>query len=71
MTLSEETDRACIHWQWHWMLMATVEMLGPSFVWSIGFQALGYPPTWIHTKDEADAVIKACLEKLKEKLKWD
>lgn len=71
MTFADETDRACIRWQWHWTLLSTAEMLGPGFVWSIGLQALGYPPTWIHTKAEADVVITACLAKLKEKLKWD
>ncbi len=67
MTFTEETDRAAIRWQWSWMLWATCEMLGPGFVWSVGLQALGYPPTWIHTKPEADCVTAACLAKLKEK----
>lgn len=68
-TSTEETDRECLRWQWHWSLQATAEMLGPGFVWSVGLQALGYPPTWVDLMSEAEVVKAACLVKLKEKLK--
>lgn len=67
MTLPDETDRDCIRWQWHRFLQPTVDMLGPMFVWGVGFEALGYPPTWSHTQDEADRVNAACLQKIKGK----
>ncbi len=70
MTFADETDRNCVRWQWNRLLLPTVEMLGPMIVWSVGFEALGYPPTWTHTQDEADRVIAACFAKLKEKHKW-
>lgn len=67
MTFADETDWACIYWQWHWSLLPTVQMLGPSFVWGIGLQALGYPPTWVDMVEEAEIVKAACLKQLRER----
>ena len=50
-------------------------MLGPGFVWSVGYEALGmaygspYPPDWIDTVEEAAIVKAACMERIRTKLK--
>ena len=50
-------------------------MLGPGFVWSVGYEALGmaygspYPTDWIDTEEEAATVKAACMERIRTKLK--
>jgi hypothetical protein len=64
---ADETDWDCVRWQYHWSMWALVDMCGPMLVWSIGFKALGYPPTWIDLVEESQLVEDAVTQHLVEK----
>ena len=68
MTTTDETDRFWLKCCWHWSLQATAQMLGPGFVWAVGLEALGYPPTWVDMQEEAVIVKAACMERIRKKL---
>lgn len=67
MVLDCETDQGRYRESYHWSLWPACELVGVALVWSLGFEALGYPPTWIHTRAEADRVEQAIQEHFRSK----
>ena len=67
MSLVGEVDPDQVPFHWHWIMYHLVELMGADWVYSIGFQSLGYPPTWVDTAAEADKVERAITEFLKTK----
>ncbi len=64
MASAEEIDPNLIQFFWHWHMFPLLDLMGPALVYSVGLQALGYPPTWADTKAEADAVDAAIIKHL-------
>lgn len=56
MSIRADVDPTKIYEFWHWLFFPMLEMLGPELIYSIGLPALGYPPTWADTKQEADLI---------------
>lgn len=56
ITLSSEINPARIYFEWPYLMIPIVEMVGPQLTYSVGLQALGYPPTWVDTVTEKTAV---------------
>lgn len=58
MALPGEVDPDLVPFFWAgaWMLFPHLDMFGPAIVYAVGLEALGYPPTWVDTTQEADLV---------------
>ena len=69
MSQSGEVDSALTPYLWHWLMIPMTDLLGPELVYAVGLEALGYPPTWVDTKQEADQVEAAVMEFLERKTK--
>lgn len=67
LALTGEVDPDAVSFHWHWIMFPLFELVGVDWVYSIGFKALGYPPTWVDTAAEADKVESAIIEFLKTK----
>lgn len=50
-------------------MIPLTDLLGPELVYAVGLESLGYPPTWVDTKQEADQVEAAVIEFLERKSK--
>ena len=59
VTLSSEVDAERIYFEWPYLMIPIVEMVGPQLTYAVGLQALGYPPTWVDLTSERDAVSSA------------
>jgi hypothetical protein len=69
MSLRGEVDPALTEFFWHWLMFPMLDLLGPELVYAVGLESLGYPPTWVDTKQEADQVETAVMEFLERKNK--
>ena len=56
------SDPDDVPFNWHWIMFDLVDQYSAPIVWSVGFEALGYPPSWVDTNREMMAV-KTALEK--------
>lgn len=45
--------------EWPAQLRFLIESYGFARVWEAGLRVLGFPPTWIHATNEAEAVLAA------------
>ena len=45
--------------EWPAQLRHLVASYGAALVWRTGLKSLGFPPTWIHATNEAEAVLIA------------
>ena len=61
MALRGEVDPELTQYFWHWLMFPLLDLIGPELVYSIGMEALDYPPTWADTKEEADLVEAAIV----------
>lgn len=61
MALRGEVDPELTQYFWHWLMFPLLDLIGPELVYSIGMNALDYPPTWVDTKEEADLVEAAIV----------
>lgn len=61
MALPGELDESEVQFHWHWTMFPMLDLFGPALVYSVGLQALGYPPTFVDMKEEADLVEAALL----------
>jgi len=59
MSQRGEVDPEWVSFHWHWIMYPMVDLLGPELVYAVGLKALGYPPNWVDTKNEADSVESA------------
>jgi hypothetical protein len=66
IVLDGETDSGRMREHWHHLLWPAVELFGAALTWSIGLEVLGYPPTWAHTRPEADAVSASLTQHARE-----
>mgnify|MGYP003442532125 FL=1 len=64
MSLPGEVDAKLIEYHWHWLMYPCLDFFGPEQVYAIGLGVLGYPPTWVDTKQEADSVEAALVKNL-------
>ena len=64
MSLPGEVDAKLIEYHWHWLMYPCLDFFGPETVYAIGLGVLGYPPTWVDTKQEADSVEAALVANL-------
>jgi hypothetical protein len=62
MSLRGEVNPELIQFHWHWLMFPLLDMIGPELVYVVGLETLGYPPTWIDLKEEADLVESAVVE---------
>lgn len=62
MSLPGEVDPNLTQYHWHWLMFPLTDLLGPELVYAVGLQALGYPPTWVDTQAEVDAVDAALIK---------
>ena len=69
MSQSGEVEPTLTPYLWHWLMIPLTDLLGPELVYAVGPEALGYPPTWVDTKQEADQVEAAVIEFLERKNK--
>jgi hypothetical protein len=69
MSLRGEVDPELVEFFWHWLMYPLLDMIGPELVYSIGLECLGYPPTWVDLKEEADLVEAAVIEFLEKKVR--
>lgn len=67
MSLRGEVDPDEIQFHYHWLMFPMLDLLGPELVYAVGLESLGYPPTWVDTKQEADQVEAAVIEFLERK----
>ncbi len=61
MSLSGEVDPNLVQFFWHWLMFPLLDLIGPELVYSIGLQALGYPPTWVDMAEEVADVEAAVV----------
>lgn len=47
--------------QWHWSMWPALDLFGIETVWTVGLKTLGYPPTLVDMKIEADLIEAALL----------
>lgn len=52
----------------HWLLVPAVQLFGGPAVYQIGFNALGYPPTWADMPEEVELIESALLAFAQEKI---
>ena len=69
--LRGETDQDRYQEFYHPALWPACELIGAALGWSIGYEALGYPPTLIHTYVEADVVESAIQNHFREGAETD
>ena len=67
MSLRGEVDPSLTEFFWHWLMFPILDLLGPELVYAVGLECLGYPPTWVDTKQEADQVEAAVIQFLERK----
>lgn len=67
MSLRGEVDPTVTEFFWHWLTFPMLDLLGPELVYVVGLETLGYPPTWVDAKQEADQVEAAVIEYLERK----
>lgn len=67
MSLRGEVDPELTSFFWHWLMFPMLDLIGPEIVYAVGLEALGYPPTWVDTKPEADQVETAVIDFLETK----
>jgi len=69
MSQRGEVEPTLTPYLWHWLMIPMTDLLGPELVYAVGLESLGYPPTWVDTKQEADQVEAAVMEFLERKNK--
>lgn len=67
MTPPEEVDPALVRYVWPHLLFDAVDLLGPSLVYNVGLEAIGYPPTIISSHEEHRQVEAALITHLQRK----
>ena len=65
MSLRGEVDPAFTEKLWDWRMFPMLDLLGPELVYAVGLKSLGFPPTLVDTKEEADQVEAAVIKFLK------
>ena len=61
MVMPDELDPDKVRINYHHSLLTPIAFFGVERVWAIGLDALGYPPTWVHSKSESQLVHDALL----------
>lgn len=64
MSQKGEVDPELVPYLWHWLMYPLTDLLGPELVYSVGIEALGYPPTWVDTVEEVRIVDAALVKHL-------
>jgi len=68
IALPEELEPGMKYIKWHHTLLPHVDLFGAERVYSVGLEALEYPPTWANSQAEADIVESALTAYIEGKI---